>query len=429
MKKEYPWVDFYMKTVEEKGHRKSMNIIYSLLCKLKCTYWIHMEDDFLFFHKDHYITKSIDFLNESKDLQVKQVVFNRGYGETIDSYNTKSYLPINFTKEFVLHDHKIGNFNYRNNHYWPYYTLNPSLVDTSAIFALGNYDSPNTFFERDYADKWNNAGYKTAFFNRINCKHIGRLLCEKNKPNAYDLNNESQFNSSNMNQTQNIFNLVLTNEDEYYNQMYQITREYYKSVPNTKTYYFQFSEKITTDYELRDDLLLIKGTESIVGTTDKTVKAFQYFKDQITKYKYLIRSSVSTIVNLGLLTNSLANKPVEYGGHFLYTQLHSDEKYNNIKYFEGTSIIFSRKTFNLIMGNVDSIDYSVVDDLSFGLLMSKLNIKPTIVNGRYCPNESKEELLKAIESSPVFYRNKNVNDRNIDIQNMKLIITEIKIKN
>ena len=77
------------------------------------------------------------------------------------------------------------------------------------------------------------------------------------------------------------------------------------------------------------------------------------------------------------------------------------------------------------MANLDSIDYSVVDDLSFGVLMNTLNIKPTIVSGRYVPNESKEELLKAIESSPVFYRNKNVSDRNIDLQNMKLIITEL----
>jgi GR25 family glycosyltransferase involved in LPS biosynthesis len=48
----------------------------------------------------------------------------------------------------------------------------------------------------DYALKWTNAGYKSAFFNRITCRHIGRLTSDKNTKNvknAYELNNESQF--------------------------------------------------------------------------------------------------------------------------------------------------------------------------------------------------------------------------------------------
>ena len=31
MKKLYPWIDYYMKKEEEKGHLKSMNIIYDKL--------------------------------------------------------------------------------------------------------------------------------------------------------------------------------------------------------------------------------------------------------------------------------------------------------------------------------------------------------------------------------------------------------------
>jgi GR25 family glycosyltransferase involved in LPS biosynthesis len=64
------------------------------------------------------------------------------------------------------------------------------------ILELGNFDSVNKFFEMDYALKWTNAGYKSAFFNRITCRHIGRLTSDKNTKNvknAYELNNESQF--------------------------------------------------------------------------------------------------------------------------------------------------------------------------------------------------------------------------------------------
>jgi hypothetical protein len=65
MKATFPFIDFYMKRQSEKGHRASMNVIYDMLTTLKPTYWIHMEDDWLFFQKDSYVQKSIDFLDRN----------------------------------------------------------------------------------------------------------------------------------------------------------------------------------------------------------------------------------------------------------------------------------------------------------------------------------------------------------------------------
>ena len=62
MKLLYPWLNYYMKLESEKGHRKSMNIIYDKLVELKPKYWIHMEDDFLFFDEMNYIEKGIEGL-------------------------------------------------------------------------------------------------------------------------------------------------------------------------------------------------------------------------------------------------------------------------------------------------------------------------------------------------------------------------------
>jgi hypothetical protein len=61
---------------------------------------------------------------------------------------------------------------------------------------LGNYDSSNTFFEKDYAQKWTDRGYRSAFLNRITCRHIGKLIGETGKLNAYQLNNIGQFNAA-----------------------------------------------------------------------------------------------------------------------------------------------------------------------------------------------------------------------------------------
>ena len=202
MRLTYPWIDYYMKTPSEIGHRMSMNIIWNKLNDLKPEYWIHMEDDFLFYHPFNYIGESIAALKHKACVSagIKQIVFNRNYAETIDNYKTKGHIPMAAVPGIALHDHKPNQTitQYQNSQYWPYYSFRPSLTEVKAILKIGNYDSPNKFFERDYADKWTKANYKTAFIDRITHRHIGRLTSEINAgtvKNAYQLNGEEQFTS------------------------------------------------------------------------------------------------------------------------------------------------------------------------------------------------------------------------------------------
>jgi hypothetical protein len=194
MKHLYNWIDYYFKGPEEKGHLKSMNIIWNKLNELKPTYWIHMEDDFVFIDKMNYVEKAIQGLVELKNHNVKQILFNINYGEIISNYNNRGHIYLE--NGFALHDHKDGEFNYLNCHYWPHYSFRPSLVDVSSILELGNFDTEVVFFEREYANKWFAQGYRSAFFDKITHIHIGRLTSERNDPsklNAYLLNNENQF--------------------------------------------------------------------------------------------------------------------------------------------------------------------------------------------------------------------------------------------
>jgi hypothetical protein len=204
----YPWIDYHMKTPHEKGHRRSMNIIWDKLNELKPAYWIHMEDDFLFHTPGSYIQKAKQMMEDSQNLgyNVRQILYNRNYGETVIDYRIQGHrLLRRMTHEVALHEHKAGggggggpggNFEYKNCHYWPHYSFRPSLIDVSAILAAGNYDTPNQFFEMDYANKWTNLGYMSGFYNQITNQHIGRLTTERGDqsiPNAYVLNDESQF--------------------------------------------------------------------------------------------------------------------------------------------------------------------------------------------------------------------------------------------
>ena len=212
MRKNYGWIRYHMKTPEEKGHRESMNIIYNQLQRIKPKYWIHMEDDFLFHTRMDYVTPAIQYLERLKETHgVRQVLFNRGYGETIEDYRIVGHAsPDAATEErlkdvtggrgvgigAVMHEYRDASATYSNCHYWPHYSFRPSLIDVEAIFNIGDYNTENQFFEMDYARKWMDRGYRSAFFNRITNRHIGRLTSErhdKTKANAYELNNEGQF--------------------------------------------------------------------------------------------------------------------------------------------------------------------------------------------------------------------------------------------
>lgn len=197
MQRLYPWMNFYFKNSKNKGHRSSMNLIYQKLVTLQPDYWIHMEDDFVFHKKMDYITTSLKGFEQLREQNVKQILFNRNYAETVEGYDIASHQD--FNDQFVIHKYCLGNYAYTNCHYWPHYSFRPSMIEVSPILKLGSYNTPNQFFEMDYAKKWMENGYKSAFFNRITCRHIGRLTSDrgdKNVANAYTLNQVEQFTNS-----------------------------------------------------------------------------------------------------------------------------------------------------------------------------------------------------------------------------------------
>lgn len=189
MQAEYPFFDYYMKTPEEKGHRESMNVIWNKLREIQPTYWIHMEDDWLYFKQESFVTRGIALLEKYESQNIHQLVFNREYGLMLKDMNRVSVEPLE--SGVVLHSQK--EVKGPNCAYWPHYSIQPSIVRTRIILELGNYDSPNAFFERDYANKYGAAGYKTIFFDGIHSLHIGKQHWEKDGKNAYALNGVGQF--------------------------------------------------------------------------------------------------------------------------------------------------------------------------------------------------------------------------------------------
>ena len=200
MKKNFSWFDFHFKEPDMKGHRVSMNIIWDKLKEVKPKYWIHIEDDFVFHRKMPYIYKGLEGLKLLEKEGVFQVLFNRNYAEVIRDVCTRGHISLSETKDFVIHGYdntyyEYLPYDYPNSHYWPYFSFRPALTVVEKVLEVGNFDSKVSFFEQDYGYKWANKGFKSAFFNCITNRHIGRLTSERSDSsllNAYELNEVDQ---------------------------------------------------------------------------------------------------------------------------------------------------------------------------------------------------------------------------------------------
>ena len=221
-----------------------------------------------------------------------------------------------------------------------------------------------------------------------------------------------------------ILNLILysTKIPQYIN-MYKILSEYLKK-SGIMYYFYTYDNQLKYDYQIKDDIIYIKGEESLVpGCLDKTLKAFTICKNL--NFDYVVRSNISEVINFKLLKKYLRNNNIAYGGSMINNLSWFDPpmgimdiKYWGTIYVMGNAIIFNKSVFNLIESNkVEIMNYNVIDDVAFGIFLKNKNINISHIN-----SNSEEKYGNDI----IFYRNKH-NDRNIDVKNMKEITNKIKI--
>lgn len=202
MQEKFPFFKYIFKGPESKGHAKSMQIIAREA--VKTPYIFHMEDDWLFLNPIS-LSDLIEILIDSNKFNVKQVCVNKNYMEVPERRiigGAEKYTQGNL--RYFIHEHvkteddrrkfylKHGRGSSCN--YWPHYTLQPSLV-VSEIFKEIEFEEVK-HFERIFANKYEAKGWRTAFHQEINCRHIGRLIREAGQPgkkNAYELNGVEQF--------------------------------------------------------------------------------------------------------------------------------------------------------------------------------------------------------------------------------------------
>lgn len=203
MERLFPFFEFVWKGPEQRGHGRSLNI---LLDTVSTPYWLHLEDDWQFFEPIPYAGWAVEIL--AGDAGLGQVLFNRHYAVGVEHRRLAGGIVRHTAggRRYVEHLHlapggpELDEFwrqhpGARANVHWPHYSLQPSLMRTAAIRAVGRFDEAPGF-ELAFARRYQRHGLRSAFFDTICCRHIGRQPRDGEtgfEPNAYQLNRMVQW--------------------------------------------------------------------------------------------------------------------------------------------------------------------------------------------------------------------------------------------
>lgn len=236
--------------------------------------------------------------------------------------------------------------------------------------------------------------------------------------------------------------IIYSNNNEYYEKMKILQRNYLKKFRNLK-YYFIFYNEITTNscgnVNIIDDEIIIDGKESLVpGILDKTLKSIIQIHMNYPDfdYKYLIRSNISTIINFNKLEKFINDYnikypqiPIHYGGGYSEILQWLDipsgivnNHYWGVEFVQGTNIILSKYAVdNLISDYInrsDTLDMNVVDDVAIAIYFARNHKKYKSLTHHIISNQYKSLIStewNIIVKIPGFVF---INDINVDIQSI-----------
>jgi len=225
--------------------------------------------------------------------------------------------------------------------------------------------------------------------------------------------------------------LAIYSDNKYYQQMLAIQRSYFHEFKNVTSFFIDFDKDQLEDIIIKDDIIYVKGEDTYLNITYKTIKALEYALKNI-QFDYVIRTNMSTIVNIPKLYNfclRLPNKNVYTSGDFINVQNLDvkagikDSSLFGTLFASGTSIIMSNDVVHTMIHNKSKIRYDIIDDVAIGVFISKYlpsAYYPQTAHFFIVPKNIKP---KQVQKHYIFYRNRidgNI-DRTKDIKNMKTI--------
>lgn len=193
MRMEFPFFTFIFKTPDQKGHARSMNMLWDVI---KTDYILHYEDDwvtstqfslmpFLKYVKsgncNHLVLKKIALGN---DLVIDHVNNFAIHDYVYDREASCKPVVNTLYDKLIMHDCE----SVKNGWWWPGFTLNPSIINVGLLKkVVGNFNEniQHDMFEYDYAIRCYDRNYKVLFVP-LHIDHSGYL-------SSYKLNDTKRY--------------------------------------------------------------------------------------------------------------------------------------------------------------------------------------------------------------------------------------------
>lgn len=133
---------------------------------------------------------------------------------------------------------------------------------------------------------------------------------------------------------------------------------------------------INKDANLIGRDLYVNASDDALGMGDKTIKSFEWMLEN-TDFEYLFRTNTSSYFSysnlLSYIEKNFGEKKYVYAGKIHTT---NDSSGKSVNFASGSGYILNRNTVKKIVENQKHWEHEYWDDVSLGLLLRKLNLKP-----------------------------------------------------
>ncbi len=170
---------------------RSFNLGFDV-CKTK--YLLTIEDDWVFLEPNHFIKDALEIFN--KHSHVKKIIPDLlTSGKTENFFDSQDHYKTSLDTEYIIDEYRI-----KDKGYWASYSDRTGIIDKEdCLKHIGYYNlnpklvhdnsAPTT--ETDYAMRFTNYGFRTAYFKKTLIKEISFGYSS-----AFDLNNINRFYDS-----------------------------------------------------------------------------------------------------------------------------------------------------------------------------------------------------------------------------------------
>lgn len=95
--------------------------------------------------------------------------------------------------------------------------------------------------------------------------------------------------------------LLIFSHNIIYDEMLEIQKLYIHNNKNIDVYFITLTESQSEEVILNNNIIYIKGKESYTNILFKTLKSLKFINNLNSEYDFVVRSNISTIINLNNL--------------------------------------------------------------------------------------------------------------------------------